>query len=110
MRPFSVETKKENTTRTIIKHLLFDNFPCLTYPDQVSQINNLIFMLKHSILVLRLDGWMFTLENKEENIDQKSGKNCYPYPLFLNIDCPSFLTRDSSNTYIDYYWFFSLEI
>ena len=28
-----VLTKKENTTEMIIRHLLFDNFPCLTYPN-----------------------------------------------------------------------------
>ena len=53
-------TKQENATKTIIRHLLFNNFPCLTYPAEVSLINNLIFMLKYSILVLEQDGWMFT--------------------------------------------------
>ena len=42
-------------------------------------------MLKYSIIVLEQDGWMFTIINKEENIDQKRGKNRCPYPYPLSI-------------------------
>ena len=53
-------TKKENTTKIIIRHLLFNNFPWLTYTDKVSLINSLTFMFKYSSFVLDQDGWMFT--------------------------------------------------
>ena len=45
--------KKENTTKTIIRHFLFDNFTHLTYSDK---INSLSLILKYSILVSEQDG------------------------------------------------------
>ena len=55
---FQCLDEKRKHYKTIIRHVLFDNFPSLTYPDYVSLIDSLIFMLKYSILVLEQDGWM----------------------------------------------------
>ena len=54
---------------TIIRYVLFDNFPRLTFSDQVSLIISLIFLLKQSFFFgTCLDIY---IENKKENIDQK---------------------------------------
>ena len=35
-----------------------------------------------SLQTEKMDGWLdVCIENKEENIDQKSGKNCHPFPF-----------------------------
>ena len=50
-------------------------------------------MLKYPIIVLKQDDGIFR-QDKEENNDQKSGKNCCLYPAFfsvsLNIDLATF--------------------
>ena len=80
------DEKTKNTTKKIIRHLLFDNFTCLTCPDNVSLVNSLIFSSERR--------W-FNRQNREEKNNQKSGKNRCPYPAFfyfsLNIRRASFL-------------------
>ena len=73
-------TKQENATKAIIRHLLFNNFPCLTYPAEVSLINSLIFMLKYSILVLEQDGRMFTQQTRKKILIRKVARIVAPIP------------------------------
>ena len=44
------QQKTKNTTNATIRHSLFDNFPCLSYPNYVSLISSMIFRLKYAIL------------------------------------------------------------
>ena len=80
--------RKKEILQRQIRHVLFDNFPRLTF----SLIISLIFLLKYPFF---FGTWLDVyIENKEENIDQKVARNVAFTLLFspsLNIDCASFL-------------------
>ena len=73
------------------KDLLFDNFPGLTCHGNVSLINSLIFSFETR--------WL-NIQDKEENNDQKSGKNRCPYPAFFSL---SLIARHFLSTYYIHY-------
>ena len=61
---------------TLIRHSLFDNFPCLTCPNNVSLINSQIFSFGTR--------WL-NIQNKEENNDKKVARIFAPCPAFLSL-------------------------
>ena len=92
---FQCSDGKKNTIKTIIRHLFFDNFPRLTYPDQqISLINCLIFMLKYSILVLEQGDWLFTQKTRKKILIKKVARifslslSLLP-SLYININRPT---------------------
>ena len=77
--------KDNNTTKTIIRHLLFvDNIPRLTYPDWVSLNNSLIFMLKYSILILEQMVWCLHRKQGRKYWSEKWQK-LFPLPHFFSL-------------------------
>ena len=80
--------RKKEILQRQIRHVLFDNFPRLTF----SLIISLILLLKYPFF---FGTWLDVyIENKEENIDQKVARNVAFTLLFspsLNIDRASFL-------------------
>ena len=65
-----------------MNHLLFDHFPRLTYPNYVPLINSPIFMLKYSILVLEVDGGIFTQKTMKKIMIRKVARFVFPALLF----------------------------